>query len=109
MELPIEQVPILQKMIIKKCNKKGKPVITATQMLDSMINNPSPTRAEVADIAGAVYDGTDAIMLSAETAVGDYPVESIQTMSSISKNVEEEISKNSNSRLSPYDLFHKIK
>ena len=94
-ELPIEQVPILQKMIIKKCNKKGKPVITATQMLDSMINSPSPTRAEVADIAGAVYDGTDAIMLSAETAIGDYPIESIKTMGSISKNVEEEISKNS--------------
>jgi len=93
-ELPIEQVPILQKMIIKKCNKKGKPVITATQMLDSMINSPTPTRAEVADIAGAIYDGTDAIMLSAETAVGDYPVESIETMSSISINVEQEISKN---------------
>ena len=95
-ELPIEQVPTLQKMIIKKCNKKGKPVITATQMLDSMINSPSPTRAEVADIAGAIYDGTDAIMLSAETAIGNYPIESIETMVSISKNVEKEISKNSN-------------
>ena len=93
-ELPIEQVPVLQKMIIKKCNKKGKPVITATQMLDSMIVNPSPTRAEVADVAGAIYDGTDAIMLSAETAVGEYPIESIATMSLISKNVEKEISKN---------------
>ncbi len=94
-ELPIEQLPILQKMIIKKCNKKGKPVITATQMLDSMVTNSSPTRAEVTDVAGAVYDGTDAIMLSAETAVGQYPLESIVTMSSIAINVEDEIAKNS--------------
>jgi len=93
-ELPIEQVPILQKMIIKKCNKKGKPVITATQMLDSMVTSSSPTRAEVTDVAGAVYDGTDAIMLSAETAVGQYPLESINTMSSIAVNVENEIAKN---------------
>ncbi|MBI90242.1 MAG: pyruvate kinase [Candidatus Marinimicrobia bacterium] len=94
-ELPIEQLPILQKMIIKKCNKRGKPVITATQMLDSMVSSPSPTRAEVADVAGAVYDGADAVMLSAETAVGSYPVDSIKTMSSIAENVEEEISRSS--------------
>ena len=93
-ELPIEQLPILQKMIIKKCNKRGKPVITATQMLDSMISSSTPTRAEVTDVAGAVYDGTDAIMLSAETAVGQYPLESIMTMSSIAMNVENEIAKN---------------
>jgi pyruvate kinase len=94
-EMPLEQVPILQKRIIAICNKNGKPVITATQMLESMVKNPTPTRAEVGDIASAIYDGTDAIMLSGETASGDFPVESVETMGSIAINVEREISRTS--------------
>jgi len=92
-EMSLEQVPILQKRIIAMCNKKGKPVITATQMLESMVENPTPTRAEVGDIASAIYDGTDAIMLSGETASGAFPVESVETMASIAINVEREISR----------------
>jgi len=90
-EIPAKDVPHIQKVIIKKCNENCIPVITATQMLDSMIRNPRPTRAEVADVANAIYDGTDAIMLSGETAAGKYPVESIHMMSEIAETTEQYI------------------
>lgn len=88
-ELPPQEVPILQKSIIKKCNAAGKMVITATQMLESMINSPIPTRAEASDVANAVWDGTDVVMLSGETSVGKFPVRTVQIMNDILKNAEE--------------------
>jgi pyruvate kinase len=87
-EIPMAEVPIVQKMIISKCNAKSIPVITATQMLDSMIRNPIPTRAEATDVANAVFDGTDALMLSGETAFGEYPVKSVETMARIAEYTE---------------------
>lgn len=90
-EIPLERLPAIQKSLITKCRLLGKRAITATEMLESMINNPRPTRAEASDVANAVYDGTSAIMLSGETAAGSYPVQAVQTMAKIAENTEENI------------------
>lgn len=90
-EIPLERVPLVQKEIIKKCNRVGKPVITATEMLESMIDSARPTRAETTDVANAIFDGTDGIMLSAETAIGKFPVQSVRMMASIARAVERKL------------------
>lgn len=87
-EIPVEEVPVVQKQLIEKCYRNGKPVITATQMLDSMIRNPRPTRAEASDVANAIYDGTSVIMLSGETAAGKYPIETLEMMCKIAEKAE---------------------
>jgi pyruvate kinase len=87
-QIPLEQVPLVQKRIIRKARARGVPVITATQMLESMVHNVRPTRAEVSDVANAILDGTDFIMLSEETAIGEYPLETVQMMVKIAKSVE---------------------
>jgi pyruvate kinase len=91
--LPIYEIPVIQKMIIKKCNRAGKFVITATQMLESMTENLRPTRAEVTDVANAIIDGTDFVMLSAESAMGKYPAETVAMMNNILKFTEEYLKK----------------
>jgi pyruvate kinase len=97
-ELPAEDVPVLQKRLIATANRLGIPIITATQMLDSMVSNPRPTRAEVSDVANAILDGTDAVMLSNETAVGKYPVEAVGTMAKIAQRIEQEMALNPNAQ-----------
>jgi pyruvate kinase len=105
-EIPAEEVPLVQKLMISKCNAVGKPVITATQMLESMIKNPVPTRAEISDIANAIIDGTDAIMLSEETTLGDFPVEAVKVMTRIACRVEKEVY--TRDTIAEYDESHGV-
>lgn len=98
-EMPTAEVPIHQKHIIRRCNQVGKPVITATQMLNSMVSNPRPTRAEASDVANAIFDGTDAVMLSAESASGKYPVESVAMMASIAEIAEAHLTENEKGKM----------
>ena len=106
-EMPLNRLPLLQKQIVNKCLQHKKPVIIATQMLESMIHNPSPTRAEVNDIANAIYDGVDAVMLSAETAIGKYPIKAVEMMSSIARSIEHDIDPLNFSRYIPKDKVRK--
>ena len=112
-ELDLEEVPIVQKKVIKDCYLSGKPVITATQMLESMVEFPVPTRAEVSDIANACYDQTSAVMLSGETAIGKYPIEAVKTMARIIRKVESNfdyegflVQLRSNSKIKDLNLYY---
>jgi pyruvate kinase len=105
-EIPAEEVPLVQKLLISKCNAVGKPVITATQMLESMIKNPVPTRAEVSDVANAIIDGTDAVMLSEETTLGDFPIEAVKVMTKVALRVEKEVY--TRDTIAEYDSSHGI-
>ena len=107
-EIPVEEVPIVQKALIDKCYRCGKPVITATQMLDSMIRNPRPTRAEASDVANAIYDRTSAIMLSGETAMGKYPLESLITMGKIAEKAEKALDYWTAFSQTKYDLIGSV-
>lgn len=107
-EIPVEEVPVVQKMIIEKCYRSGRPVITATQMLDSMIRNPRPTRAEASDVANAIFDGTSAIMLSGETAAGKYPAESLKIMVRIAEKAENSVNYWNRFNSIKYDMMSSV-